>query len=30
MEIYSARESLLPEDIMRGFERFVALRTIDE
>jgi len=30
MELYSARESLLPEDVMRGFERFVVLRTIDE
>ena len=30
MEVYSARESLLPEDIMRGFERFVVLRSIDE
>ena len=30
MDVYSARESLLPEDIMRGFERFVALRSIDE
>ncbi len=29
-EIYAARESLLPEDVMRGFERFVILRTIDE
>ena len=30
MDLYSARESLLPADVMRGFERFVALRTIDE
>jgi preprotein translocase subunit SecA len=30
MDIYSARESLLPEDVMRGFERFVVLRSIDE
>ena len=30
MYLYSARESLLPEDVMRGFERFVVLRTIDE
>ena len=30
MNIYSARESLLPEDVMRGFERFVVLRSIDE
>ena len=29
-DIYSAREALVPEDIMRGFERFVVLRTIDE
>jgi preprotein translocase subunit SecA len=28
--IYKARESLLPEDVMRGFERFVILRTIDD
>ncbi|MFQ6613393.1 MAG: preprotein translocase subunit SecA [Fidelibacterota bacterium] len=28
--IYSARESLLPPEIMRNFERFVILRTIDE
>ena len=30
MDVYSARESLLPEDVMRGFERFVVLRSIDE
>jgi len=30
MDLYSARESLLPADVMRGFERFVVLRTIDE
>ena len=30
MEVYAARESLLPEDVMRGFERFVVLRSIDE
>ena len=29
-EVYQTRESLLPEDIMRGFEKFVVLRTIDE
>ena len=28
--VYKARESLLPEETMRGFERFVILRTIDE
>tara|TARA_Y100000590_G_C15720885_1_gene1013497 strand:- start:477 stop:3224 length:2748 start_codon:yes stop_codon:yes gene_type:complete len=28
--IYKARESLLPSEMMRGFERFVILRTIDE
>jgi len=28
--VYSARESLLPPEIMRNFERFVILRTIDE
>ncbi|HIA30740.1 MAG TPA: preprotein translocase subunit SecA [Candidatus Marinimicrobia bacterium] len=28
--VYAARESLVPEEIMRGFERFVVLRTIDE
>jgi len=28
--VYKARESLLPEDVMRGFERFVILRTIDD
>lgn len=28
--VYRARESLVPEEIMRGFERFVILRTIDE
>ncbi|MBT3848689.1 MAG: preprotein translocase subunit SecA [Candidatus Marinimicrobia bacterium] len=28
--IYKARESLLPEDALRGFERFVILRTIDD
>ena len=29
-EVYQTRESLLPEDVMRGFEKFVMLRTIDE
>ncbi|MEE9165858.1 MAG: preprotein translocase subunit SecA [Candidatus Neomarinimicrobiota bacterium] len=29
-EIYSARESLVPPEIMRAFERYVVLRTIDE
>ncbi|NOZ73786.1 MAG: preprotein translocase subunit SecA [FCB group bacterium] len=28
--VYNARESLLPPEIMRNFERFVILRTIDE
>ncbi|MBC8175103.1 MAG: preprotein translocase subunit SecA [Candidatus Marinimicrobia bacterium] len=28
--IYSVRESFVPSEIMRGFERFVVLRTIDE
>ena len=28
--VYKARESLLPEDVIRGFERFVILRTIDD
>ncbi|NOZ04228.1 MAG: preprotein translocase subunit SecA [FCB group bacterium] len=28
--VYEAREALIPEEIMRGFERFVILRTIDE
>ena len=28
--VYKARESLIPEDMIRGFERFVILRTIDE
>ena len=28
--MYAARESLVPKEIMRGFERFVVLRTIDE
>ena len=29
-EVYKTRESLLPQDVMRGFEKFVVLRTIDE
>lgn len=29
-EVYKTRESLLPKDVMRGFEKFVVLRTIDE
>ena len=29
-EVYQARKSLLPTDVMRGFEKFVVLRTIDE
>lgn len=29
-EVYATRESLIPEDVMRGFERFVVLRTMDE
>ena len=29
-EVYQTRESLLPGDVMRGFEKFVVLRTIDE
>jgi len=29
-EVYTARESMMPDDVMRGFERFVILRTIDE
>ena len=28
--MYAAREALLPPDVMRKFERFVILRTIDE
>ena len=28
--VYKARESFVPEDVIRGFERFVILRTIDE
>lgn len=28
--MYAARESLLPSDVMRKFERYVILRTIDE
>ncbi len=29
-EVYQTRETLLPNDVMRGFEKFVVLRTIDE
>ncbi|MDP6339326.1 MAG: preprotein translocase subunit SecA [Candidatus Marinimicrobia bacterium] len=29
-EVYETRESLLPPEVMRGFEKFVVLRTIDE
>ena len=29
-EVYQARKALLPTDVMRGFEKFVVLRTIDE
>ncbi|MDP7554500.1 MAG: preprotein translocase subunit SecA, partial [Candidatus Thioglobus sp.] len=28
--MYQARETLIPEDVMREFERFVILRSIDE
>ncbi|MFL3051411.1 MAG: preprotein translocase subunit SecA [Candidatus Neomarinimicrobiota bacterium] len=28
--IYDTRESLVPTEVMRGFERYVVLRTIDE
>lgn len=28
--VYAARESLIPEEMMRSFERFIILRTIDE
>ena len=28
--VYKSRESLIPDDVIRGFERFVILRTIDE
>jgi preprotein translocase subunit SecA len=28
--VYATRESLIPEEVMRRFERFVVLRTIDE
>ena len=28
--VYKAREAVIPEDMIRGFERFVILRTIDE
>ena len=30
LSVYKNRESLIPEDVIRGFERFVILRTIDE
>ncbi|MEE2765091.1 MAG: preprotein translocase subunit SecA [Candidatus Neomarinimicrobiota bacterium] len=30
MSVYKVRESLIPEEVIRGFERFVILRTIDE
>ncbi len=30
VSMYQARETLIPEDIMRSFERFVILRSIDE
>ncbi|MBF88166.1 MAG: preprotein translocase subunit SecA [Candidatus Marinimicrobia bacterium] len=29
-KIYEIRESLVPSEVMRGFERYVVLRTIDE
>ena len=29
-EVYNSRKSLLPSDVMNGFEKIVALRTIDE
>ncbi|MFQ6604643.1 MAG: preprotein translocase subunit SecA [Fidelibacterota bacterium] len=29
-DMYRVRESMVPEDFMRGFERFIILRTIDE
>ncbi|MEE3302737.1 MAG: preprotein translocase subunit SecA [Candidatus Neomarinimicrobiota bacterium] len=29
-EVYSTRESLIEPDILRGFEKFISLRTIDE
>ena len=29
-KVYKVRESLVPEEVIRGFERFVILRTIDE
>ncbi len=28
--VYRGRESLIPEDVIRGFERFIILRTIDD
>jgi len=30
VSMYQARESLIPSEIMRNFERFIILRTIDE
>lgn len=30
VSMYQARETLIPEDVMRSFERFVILRSIDE
>ena len=29
-KVYQSRETLIPEDVIRGFEQFVILRTIDE
>ncbi len=29
-KVYRSRETLIPEDVIRGFEQFVILRTIDE
>ena len=30
VSMYQARETIIPEDVMRNFERFVILRSIDE
>lgn len=30
VSMYQARETLIPEDVMRSFERFIILRSIDE
>ena len=30
VSMYQARETIIPEDVMRSFERFVILRSIDE